>query len=60
MFGKLKDKLKGALSIFSKKTEEEAEVKEEVVENPGALYCVDYFRMKLQAVNLGYRIFNCG
>ena len=32
MFGKLKDKLKGALSIFSKKTEEEAEVKEEVVE----------------------------
>ena len=32
MFGKLKDKLKGALSVFSKKTEEEAEVKEEVEE----------------------------
>ena len=32
MFSKLKDKLKGALSVFSSKTEEEAEVKEEVVE----------------------------
>ena len=35
MFGKLKEKLKGALSLFSKKAEEEAEVKEvkqEVVE----------------------------
>ncbi len=32
MFGKLKDKLKSALSIFSKKTEEEAE--EKVVEIP--------------------------
>ena len=32
MFGKLKDKLKGALSVFSSKAEEEAEVKEEVVE----------------------------
>lgn len=32
MFSKFKDKLKGALSVFSSKTEEEAEVKEEVVE----------------------------
>jgi fused signal recognition particle receptor len=32
MFGKLKDKLKGALSLFSKKAEEEAEVKEEIIE----------------------------
>ena len=32
MFGKLRDKLKESLSIFSRKTEEEAEVKEEIVE----------------------------
>lgn len=32
MFSRLKDRLKGALSVFSKKTEEEAEVKEEAVE----------------------------
>jgi len=32
MFSKLKDKLKDALSLFSKKAEEEAEVKEVVVE----------------------------
>ncbi|MBI2572350.1 signal recognition particle-docking protein FtsY [Candidatus Woesearchaeota archaeon] len=32
MFGKLKDKLKSALSVFSKKTEEEAEVEEKIVE----------------------------
>src|SRR3989344_5703614 len=34
MFGKLKDKLKGALSIFSKKAEEEAEIKEAPIEEP--------------------------
>ncbi|MBR9683632.1 signal recognition particle-docking protein FtsY [Candidatus Woesearchaeota archaeon] len=34
MFNKLKNKLKEALSVFSKKTEEEAEKKEEVVEEP--------------------------
>lgn len=32
MFGKLKDKLKSALSVFTKKAEEEAEVKEIIVE----------------------------
>jgi len=32
MFGKLKDRLKSTLSIFSKKAEEEAEVKEEAVD----------------------------
>ncbi len=32
MFGKLKEKLKSALSVFSRKAEEEAEVKEVVVE----------------------------
>ncbi|MFA6462272.1 MAG: signal recognition particle-docking protein FtsY [Candidatus Woesearchaeota archaeon] len=32
MFGKLKDKLKSALSVFSKKAEEEAEVKQIIVE----------------------------
>ncbi len=32
MFGKLKDKLKSSLSLFSKKAEEEAEIKEKVVE----------------------------
>ena len=32
MFGKLKEKLRDALSIFSKKTEEEAEVKETIAE----------------------------
>ena len=34
MFGKLKEKLKGALSKFSKKAEEEAEEKEIVEESP--------------------------
>jgi len=34
MFGKLKDKLKSALSVFSRKAEEEAEVKEIIVEKP--------------------------
>ncbi len=34
MFGKLKDKLKDALSVFSKKTEEQADVKEDIVEIP--------------------------
>ena len=32
MFGKLKEKLKQAVSIFSKKTEEEAEVEEKIIE----------------------------
>ena len=32
MFGKFKDKLKKTLSVFSKKTEEEAEVEEQIVE----------------------------
>ena len=32
MFGKLKDKLRGALSLFSKKAEQEADIIEEVVE----------------------------
>lgn len=34
MFGKLKEKLKQAVSVFSKKTEEEALVEEKIVEKP--------------------------
>lgn len=34
MFGKLKEKLMQAVSVFSKKTEEEAEVEEKVIEKP--------------------------
>ncbi len=37
MFGKLKEKLKGALSLFSRKAEEEAEVKEIEVEQEAPL-----------------------
>lgn len=34
MFGKLKEKLKQAVSVFSKKTEEEAVVEEKIIEKP--------------------------
>lgn len=34
MFGRLKEKLKGALKVFSKEVEEEAVVEEEIVEEP--------------------------